>query len=212
MPNITAPALTFPARAFPVQQAGAPVGVVGELGFSALLGKYATLVKAQKVFYTSAIVTAPVIFTSAGQLGPILWNKPGSGIDAHLLGLSVGSPTTASSVAGSWGWMANVQSASPTATITALTVNNAYAGGGASQLGGVMTTTGNVGILPTPIFVPLIGVNTGAITTQCLGGTGFVDVGGLFIVGPGNMGCATVSATLTSGVFTVGLLWAELPV
>ena len=34
MPNITAPALTFPSRAFPAQQAGAPTGVVGELNLS----------------------------------------------------------------------------------------------------------------------------------------------------------------------------------
>ena len=211
MPNVTGPALSFPARSFPVQQAGAPVGVVGELGFSALLGRYSTLVKSQKVFYTTAIITAPVIYTSASQISPVLWNKPASGIDAYLLGFSVGSPTTASGVAGSWGWIQNVQATQPTATITNLPVQNAYAGGGPSQLAGVMTTTGAVGILPTPIFVPLIGVNTGAITTQVIGG-GYVDVGGMFIIGPGNMGCATVSATLTSGVFTVGLLWAELPV
>ncbi len=212
MPNITAPALSFPARAFPGAQAGTPAGVVGEVGFSALLGRYATLVKSQKVFYTTCIVTTPVIYTSASQIGPVLWNKPGSGIDAHMLGFSVGSPTTATSVAGSWGWTQNVQSAQPTATITNLPVNNAYAGGGASQLAGVLTTTGAVGILPTPVFVPLVGVNTGAITTQVIGGSGYVDLGGIFIIGPGNMGCATVSATLTSGVFTVGLLWAELPV
>jgi hypothetical protein len=210
MPNITAPALSFPARSFPVQQAGAPCGVVGELGFSALLGKYSTLVKSQKVFYTTCIVTSPVIYTSASQIGPVLWNKPASGIDAHLLGFSIGSPTTATSVAGSWGWTQNVQATQPTATITNLLTQNAYAGGGPSQLAGVLTTTGAVGILPTPVFIPFIGVNTGAITTQVIGG-GYVDVGGMFIIGPGNMGCATVSATLTSGVFTVGLLWAELP-
>ncbi len=210
MPNITAPALSFPARSFPIQQAGAPAGVVGELGFSALLGRYSTLVKSQKVFYTTCIVTNPNAFTSAAQLGPILWNKPSSGIDAYLLGFSVGSPTTAAAtVPGSWGWAMNVQATQPTATITNLPVQNAYAGGGPSQLAGVMTTSGNVGILPTPIFVPLIGYNTGAITTQVLSG-GYVDVGGLFIVGPGNVGYASVSTTLTGGVFTVGLLWAEL--
>ena len=208
--NITAPALTFPARAFPAQQAGAPAGVVGELGFSALLGRYSTLVKAQKVFYTSAAVASPVIFSNGAPISPVLWNKPGSGIDAYLLGVSVGSPTVATSVAGSWGWMQNIQSAQPTATITNLLVQNAYAGGGPSALGGVLTTTGLVGILPAPVFVPLIGVNTGAVTTQVING-GYVDVGGMFIVGPGNMGCLTVSATLTSGAFTVGLMWAELP-
>lgn len=212
MPNITGPALSFPAKSFPIQQAGAPVASVGELGLGALLGKYATLVKAGKVFYTSAIVTAPVTFTLAAQLGPVLWNKPGSNIDAYLLAVSVGSPTTATSVPGAIGWISNIQSTQPTATITNLTTVNAYAGGGSSQLAGVMTLTGNVGILPAPIFLPMVGVNTGAITTQVLNGSGYVDVGGMLIVSPGTMGAITANSTLTSGVFTLGLVWAELAV
>ena len=38
---------------------------MGELSMSELLGKYATLTKAGKVFYTSVIITAPVIFSTA---------------------------------------------------------------------------------------------------------------------------------------------------
>ena len=103
MPNITGPSLSFPSRSFPGQQAGAPSGVAGELLLSELLGKYSTLVKSGKVFYTSASVTAPVIFSTAAQLGPMLWNKPGSGIDAHIIGVAVGEPSTATTVAGSIG-------------------------------------------------------------------------------------------------------------
>ncbi len=213
MPNITGPSLSFPAKSFPVQQAGAPVASVGELGMGALLGKYATLVKAGKVFYTSAIVTSPVIFTTAGQLGPILWNKPGSNIDAFILAISVGSPTTATSVPGAIGWSSNIQSTLPTATNTAITAVNAYAGGGVSQLALVATNSGGaVGVLPAPIFLPMVGVNTGAITTQVLNGSGYVDVGGLLAIGPGNMGCVCANATLTSGVFTLGVMWCEVNV
>src|SRR6266851_3715587 len=100
MPNITGPSLSFPTKSFPVNQACAPAGAMGELSMSELLGKYATLVKSQKVFYTSAIITAPVIFSTAAQLGPMIWNKPGSTLDAHILAVGVGSPTTASNVAG----------------------------------------------------------------------------------------------------------------
>ena len=211
MPNITGPALSFPAKSFPTQQAGVPVASVGELGMGAVCGKYSTLVKAGKVFYTSAIITAPVIFTSASQLGPILWNKPGSGLDAYILAISVGSPTTASGVTGGIGWISNVQSTAPT-TPTAITAVNAYAGGGPSQMAQVATIAGVVGILPAPIFLPMVGVNTGAITTQVLGTVSYVDVGGMLIVGPGNFGGISVNATLTSGVFTFGLMWAELNV
>lgn len=183
---------------------------MGELSVSELCGKYATLVKLGKVFYTSAIITAPVIFSTAAQLGPMLWNRPGSGLDAHILGVAVGQPTTASTVAGSLGWCSNVQPTAPT-TPTAITAVNAYAGGGGTSQMGAVLSTATVIVLPTPIFLPLTGVNTGAVTTQAVSAS-FVDVGGSLIVGPGNVGYVCASATLSSGVFTIGLVWAELPV
>jgi hypothetical protein len=208
MPNISAPSFSFPTRSFPTQQAGVPAGVVGELTVSEVLAKYATLVKSQKVFYTSAIITAPVIFSTAAQLGPMIWNKPGSGLDAHILAVGVGSPTTASGVAGAIGYASAVQPTAPTSP-TAIVAVNAYAGGGTSQMAAV-NSGGTVIVLPAPIFLPLVSVNTGAITTSVLT-TGFVDVGGSLIIGPGNVGYVCASATLTSGVFTIGLLWAEMP-
>ena len=208
MPNITGPALSFPTKAFPGSASGSPTGVVGELNFSEVVGKYSTLVKAGKVFYTSAIITAPVIFSTAIQLGPMLWNKSGSNIDAHILALSVGAPTTATTVAGSLGLSTNNQTTAPT-TPTAITAVNAYAGGGASQLGAV-NSGGTVIILPVPIFLPLVAVNTGAITTAAVPVT-WCDVGGLVVAAPGTVAYVCASATLTSGVFTIGLVWAELP-
>lgn len=208
MPNITAPALTFPSRAFPAQQAGAPTGVAGELNLSQFVGKYGALAKSQKVFYTSAIITAPVIFSTAGQLGPMLWNQPGSGLDAHILAISIGSPTTAPVVAGSLGWASGPQSTAPTSP-TAITAVNAYAGGGPSAMGAI-NSGGTVIVLPVPNFAPLISVNTAAVTLQGIT-TSYVDVGGMFVVGPGNVGYVCASATLTTGVFTIGVLWAELP-
>jgi hypothetical protein len=207
MPAIQGPALSFPTRAFPAMS-NAPGGAMGELAVSELLGRYATLVKAQKVYYTSAIITAPVIFSTAAQLGPMLWNKPGSGLDAHILGIGVGQPTTASTVNGALGWASAVQPTAPT-TPTAIVAVNAYAGGGPSQMAAI-NSTATVIVLPAPIFLPLTGVNTGAVTTQAVSSS-WVDVSGGLIVGPGNVGYVCASATLSSGVFTIGLLWAELP-
>lgn len=209
MPNLQAPALSYPTRSFPAAQAGVPAGVIGELTVSEVLGKYATLVKSQKVFYTSAIITAPVIFSTAGQLGPMLWNKPGSGVDAHILAISVGQPTTASTVAGALGYASAVQPTAPTSP-TAIVAVNAYAGGGTSQMAAV-NSGGTVIVLPAPIFLPLTGVNTGAITTQAVSSS-WIDVNGGLIIGPGNVGYVCSSATLSSGVFTIGIFWAELPV
>ncbi len=208
MPNITGPSLSFPGKSFPVNQAGAPAGINGEMLWSELVGKYSTLVKSQKVFYTSAIITAPVIFSTATQLGPMLWNKPGSQVDAHILAVGVSSPTTATTVAGAISYASNVQATVPT-TATALTVMNAYSGGGPSAMGGVFSTA-TILVAPTNVPFPLIACNTGAITTGVLT-SNYFDVGGMFVVGPGNVGYICGNATLTAGVFTIGLLWCELP-
>jgi hypothetical protein len=209
MPNITGPVFALPSRSNPGSQAGVPAGMVGELTISEVLGKYATLTKLGKVFYTSAIITAPVIFSTAAQLGPMLWNRPGSGVDAHILMVSVGSPTTASTVAGAISWASNTQATVPT-TATSLTVMNAYAGGGVSAMGGVFSTA-TILVAPTNVPFPLVSVNTGAITTGALTTTP-VDLGGVFQVPPGSIGYVCGNATLTAGVFTIGLMWAELPV
>jgi hypothetical protein len=208
MPNLTGPGLALPLRSNPGAQAGMPAGIMGELSISELCGKYATLVKLGKVFYTSAIITAPVIFSTAAQLGPMLWNRASSGLDAHILGVGVSSPTTASTVAGAISYASQVQPTAPT-TATAIVSVNAYSGGGVSGMGGVFSTA-TILVAPTNVPFPLVAVNTGAITTGALTQC-YVDVGGAFIVGPGNVGYICGNATLTAGVFTIGLLWAELP-
>ena len=208
MPNITGPGLTFPTVAFPGTPSGAPTGIATEVSASRLLGRYSTLVKAGKVYHASAIITTPVIFTTADQLGPILWNRPGSKIDAHILAVTVGGPTVTSTgaIAGAIGWVQNVQPTEPfltsdaTVAGTALIPTNVSSGGGPSQLGAVMAGAAaapiTVSILPTPIFLPL---------------AGFTDVGGLVVVTPGCAGYVCASATMSSGVFTLGVVWAELP-
>jgi hypothetical protein len=218
MPTLTGPALAFPTRAFPSNQQGVPSGLVGELGASALVGRYGTLVKAQKVFYTSAIITSPVLFSTAGQLGPIIWNKPGSGLDAHILGVFVGQPTATSVVSGAIGYASAVQATQPTlgGTSGPIVAVNAYAGGGPSQMAAILAgSTGNaitVNVLPAPIFLPLVGFTGIATVTTVLStpNTG-VDVAGSLIIGPGNVGYLTASATLTSAAMTIGVIWAELP-
>lgn len=200
--------LALPPKAFTGGNTNIPGGIANELIFSELCGRYAHLVKLGKVFYVSAIITAPVIFSTAAQLGPIIWNRPNSNLDAHILGLSVGSPTVATTVAGSIGYASNSQTTLPTSQ-TALVPQNAYAGGANSQIASV-GTGGTVSILPAPGFLPLVAVNTGAITTQVVANP-WIDLGGGLIVGPGSVGYVCGSATLTAGVFTIGLLWAELP-
>lgn len=209
MPNITAPALAFPTKSFPASAAGAPVGAMGELVFSEVMPKYATLAKAQKLFYAMITWgTAPASFVTAAQFGPVLWNRPGSGIDAYVIGLGLSNLTTANTGGGAVGWSTNVQPSAPT-TPTSLVAWNCYAGGANSGINVYSTAT--VGILPTPIFWPLTALTQGAVTINALT-QNWIDIGGSQIVGPGNMGCVCGSAVLTATVSTATLVWAELPV
>ncbi len=137
----------------------------------------------------------------------------------HILALSVGSPTTAwtNTIAGSLGIATNTQPTAPTlgGSAAAITAVNAYAGGGPSQLGAVVSgSSGNavtVLVLPVPIFFPVIGISAGAITTPVIAGPSFYDLGGAIVVNPGFVAYVTTSVTLTSGVLTLGLLWSENP-
>lgn len=207
MPLIQTSPLQIPGKAAQGNAIGVPSGVVGELVLSEVLGKYATLVKAGRVFYTSAIITAPVIFSTAAQLGPMIWNRPGSGVDAHILALGASSPTVATTVAGALSYASNTQPTVPT-TATTLTTMNAYAGGSPSALNVYSTAT--ILVAPANVPFPLIAANTGAITTAVMP-LNYVDVGGMFQVGPGNIGYICGNATLSGLVSTIGLLWAELP-
>ena len=210
MPNITAPPLSFPSKAFPAQQAGAPTGVVGDLLFSEVMPRYATLVKQQKVFYTSAVITSMTSFVTAANTGPQLWNKPGSGIDAHILAICCANATTAAaaSACGAIGWASNAQTTAPVSP-TPIAAVNAYAGGGPSSLGAV-SSAGTVSILPVPIFLPLIALNQAAVSIN-LATPNWLDLGGALIVGPGTVGYVCGSAVLTTLVIHVGIVWAELP-
>ncbi len=207
MPNVTAPALAFPPKSFQGSPAGVPSGIAGEILYSALMAKYSTLVKAGKVYSAYATVTAPVIFsTAAGTGGPFLWNKPSSGVDAHILAVGL-SVSVASGVAGAIGLTgAGGMAITPTNTAIDAT-GNCYVGGGASQMGGVyrVATAAN----PGSVFLPLFNVGTTA-TTAMFGST-LIDVGGAMVVPPGCFGAVAASATLTSFAAGITLFWAELP-
>ena len=100
MPNITAPPLGLPARAFTTGPGGAaPSGIAGELMVSELVARYGSLVKTGRVQTAWATLAAasPVAFNVTNGVlmgGPVIWNKLGSNLDAHLLGVGV-SVTTA---------------------------------------------------------------------------------------------------------------------
>jgi hypothetical protein len=189
---------------------GTPLGGANELLISELMGKYSSLVRAGKVFSAYALVTAPVIFsTAAGTGGPLIWNKPTSGVDAHILAASFGGLSTAATAAGAIGLTGNSgQFVVPASTTAIDGIQNMLVGGPSTQMGGVFRvgTPSNAGLGLTP----LIAIGTGAITAVEVE-TSWVDVGGGFVIPPSAWGSLAGNVTLTAGVLALGLMWAELP-
>jgi hypothetical protein len=144
-------------------------------------------VKAGRVFSAFALLTAPVIWsTAAGTGGPLIWNKPSSGVDAHVLGVSFAGFSVATAVAGSLGLTGQGgQAIAPTATTAIDAIQNMLVGGPATAMGGVFRI--GTPAQPGAGFFPLIATGTGAITAiEAL--PSWVDVGGGFIVPPGAWG------------------------
>lgn len=211
MPNLTTAPLAFPARSKlgDGTQLGVPSGIVSDLLVSPLMGRYATLCKAGVLQVAYATLTAPVIFsTAAGTGGPLIWNKPSSVVDAHILAVGF-STSVVTTVAGGLGFTGNGgQSVAPGTTTAIDSFGNPYIGGASSKMGGIyrIGTPSNAG----GFFFPFAQFHTGALTVDNTGLT-WIDVGGAIVIPPGCWGSVAGSATLTTLQVQMALLWAELP-
>lgn len=200
--------LSFPARALTGgNPTGIPSGLVGELMVSEVLAKYSTLAKAGKLFSAYATLTAPVAFGTAAALGgPLLWNRPGSNIDAHILAIGVAG-VVASAAAGALGLTGGSgQSVAPSSTTAIDASGNCLIGGQSSSVSAFrLGTVTNA----ATIFHPVFTVGTTALTAQFT--STWVDIGGAFVIPPGAYGAVAGSVVLTTAQLSVGLIWAELP-
>ena len=176
---------------------------------SELNGRYSGLSRAGNLFFAHAIVTASVIYsTAAGTGGPLLYNGLGSGVVVQLLAAGFGV-TTAATAAGAVGITGGTgQTVVPTSTTAIDGSGNCFFGGAVSKISayrvGTVATAG-------AFLIPIGDVGTGALTVMD-GKLQFVDLGGIITFGPGGWASLAASATLTTAVMTMGLLWAEIPV
>lgn len=202
-------------------QVGAPLGAYGEgttpnarfgrLGdtiVSELMGRYYEQAYRQKLFLATAIVTAPVIFsTAAGTGGPLIWNgSQTSNVVLLAAGMSTSVVTT---VAGGIGITGNTgQTAAPSATTAIDSRANCFIGGAASA-----ATPYRVGTVSTAgaFFFPLAQFHTGALTVDTTGMT-WQDLGGCIICPPNSWVSLAGSATLSTLVANLGLIYTEVPV
>lgn len=191
---------------------GSPVPIrAGRLGdqiVSELNGRYYEQASRGRLFHAFAIVTAPVIFsTAAGTGGPLVWNPPTSGVNLSVLAVTCGL-TVVTTVAAALGLTGNTGQTSAPASTTAIDQRSSALVGGQASVStpyriGTPTNAGG-------FFLPLLQLHTGALTVDNLG-MGFIDVGGAIIAPPGSWVSIASSATATTTVAQLGMLYAEIP-
>lgn len=184
-------------------------GKSAELVVTELHGRYYEQAYRGNLFVAQAIVTAPTIYTTAaGTGGPLIWNPPTSGVNVALVAMSLGI-TVVSTVAAAIGITGNVgQTVAPTST-TAIDGNfNALLGTSTakSRAYRVGTPTNAGGFL-----LPVGDLHTGALTTDA-GSVKWIDLGGVILVPPGGWAAVATSATATTTVAQIGLVYEEIPV
>lgn len=184
-------------------------GRQGDQIVSELQGRYYEQASRGNLFSVFAIVTAPVIFsTAAGTGGPLIWNPPTSGKNVCVLAVTC-ALTVVTTVAAALGLTGNTgQTVAPTSTTAIDQRSSGMIGGQAS-----ISTPYRVG---TPaaaggFFFPLLQLHTGALTVDNVA-LGWIDVGGAVVAPPGSWVSLAASATATTTVAQLGMLYAEIPV
>jgi len=182
---------------------------LGELAVTSLMPPYSFMAQSGRVFSATATVTAPVIYTTAaGTGGPLLWNRPNSGVNLHLLAVGFGV-TTVSTVAAALGITGNVGQAVAPTTTTAIDAS------GSTLIGGSVSSA-NAYRVGTPsnagnFFIPFSHLHTGALTVDNTG-VQWIELNGIVVCPPSAWVSVAASATATTAVLQMSLIWAELAV
>lgn len=186
----------------------ARAGRTGEIISSDAHGRYAEASTRGQLFSAHAIVTAPVIYTTAaGTGGPLLWNGS-SNKNLSIIAVGVGV-TTVTTVAAALGLTGNSgQTSAPSATSAIDSTGNMLIGGALSA-----ATAYRVGTVTNPgnRFIPFADLHTGALTVDNLGMC-WVDVAGMLTVPPNCWASIAASATASTTVASMSIIWEELAV
>lgn len=183
-------------------------GTLSELIVSGCNGRYYEMARNGRIFAAQAIVTAPVLYTTAaGTGGPLLWNGSSTVMGVVLaVGIGITVVTTVAAAVGITGGTG--QTVAPTATTAIDGVRCTYIGGPSPAITayrvGTVSVAGN-------FLLPVAQLHTGALTVDNVG-MGWVDVGGSIICPPNCWVSLAASATATTTVGQFGLIWAEVPV
>jgi len=158
------------------------------------------------VFMAHAIVTAPVVYTTAaGTGGPLLWNGTNNKL-CSLLAVGFGS-SVVTTVAASLGITGNSgQTTAPTTTTAIDSQRSLYIGGQQSVISafriGTVANAGN-------FFMPFGQLHTGALTVDNTG-TAWIPLHGAVIIPPFCWASVAASATATTAVCQIGIIYEEI--
>ena len=182
-------------------------GRTGEQMVSQVHGQYYEQSHRGNIFMAQAIITAPVIWTTeAGTGGPLLWNGSSS-VKASILavGWGVSTVSTVAAVIGLTGGYD--QTSAPTST-TAIDSQGSLDGGNVTP----QTSVYRVGTTGTNRwFLPLGDLNTGALTTRP-STMNWIDLGGMVSLKQYGFVSFAASATASTTVMNVCIIWEEVPV
>lgn len=182
-------------------------GRTGEQVVSNVHGDYYEQSNRGNIFMAQAIITAPVIWTTeAGTGGPLLWNGS-STVRGSILAVGWGV-STVSTVAAAVGLTGGYdQTAAPTST-TAIDSQGSMDGGNVTpQINAYRVgTTGT-----NRWFLPLGDLYTGALTTE-VGKMNWVRLDGLVSLKQNGFVSFSASATASTTVMNVCIIWEEVPI
>lgn len=174
-------------------------------------GRYFAASERANLFVAHAIVTAPVIYTTeAGTGGPLLWNGSGTDggrkVNANILAVGFGV-TVVTTVAAALGLTGgDAQTSAPTTTTAIDSTSNLRMGGATSRC-----TAYRVGTtVENKFFMPFAHLHTGALTVDNTG-IQWIDLGGLITVPPASFVSVAASATATTTVASICMVWEEIP-
>ena len=190
------------------QKVTARGGKGGDQIVSQLMARYYEQCYRGNLFTAHAIVTAPVIYTTAaGTGGPLIWNGSSS-VNVVLLAVTFGV-TVVTTVAAALGITGNNGQPTAPGTTTAIDSNRNLKIGGPLPLStayriGTPSSAGN-------FFLPFGHLHTGALTVDNFGVT-FIDLGGCVIIPPQCWASVAASATASTTVASIGLVYTEVPV
>lgn len=182
-------------------------GRTGEQLISQVHGQYYEQSSRGNIFMAQAIITAPVIWTTeAGTGGPLLWNGSSS-VKASILAVGWGV-STVSTVAAAVGLTGGYdQTAAPTST-TAIDSQGSLDGGNTTP----QISAYRVGTTGTNRwFLPVGDLMTGALTTTPQS-MNWVRIDGLVTLKQYGFVSFAASATASTTVMNVCIIWEEIPV